>query len=80
MVETLDKYMLMLITMVFLNKHVKLILPRILNNSVALTFKNAKTASLHLELNQEIKVIAGLNQNTQFGKSMNMEQLQVLKK
>jgi hypothetical protein len=35
---------------------------------------------LHLAKNQVIKVIVGLNQNTQFGKLINMEELQELRK
>ena len=56
------------IKMVSLKKLVKHMLPKILINFLALTFKNAKIVHLQQELSQEIKEIVGLNQNIQFGK------------
>ena len=66
--------------MVFLRKHVKLIWLRTQNSSAALIFKNVRTVNLLQELNQEIKETVGLNKSTQFGKLMNMEPFQELKK
>lgn len=80
MVEILDKSMSMLITTVSPKKPVRLILPRILNNSVAQISKNAKTVPLQLEPNQETRVTAGLNLNIQYGKLMNTEPYQELRK
>lgn len=74
MVVIQDKFMFMDIKVVSLNKLVKLTLLKILNLLIALLFKNVKTVLLQLVQNQVIKVIAGLNQNIQFGKSINMEQ------
>lgn len=80
MVETLDKSMSTLITTVSLKKLVRLILPRILNNLVAQISKDVKIVLLQLELNQGIRVTAGLNPNIQFGKLMSMELFQELRK
>ena len=80
MVETLDKSMSTLITTVSLKKPVRLILPRILNNLVAQISKDVKIVLLQLELNQGIRVTAGLNPNIQFGKLMSMELFQELRK
>ena len=66
--------------MVSLRKHAKLILLRTQNSSAALIFKNVRTVDLLQELNQEIKETVGLNKSTQFGKLMNMEPFQELKK
>jgi len=54
--------------MVFQNKPVKLISLKIQINSLALIFKNVKIAPHQVEPNLEIKEIAGLSKNTQYGK------------
>jgi hypothetical protein len=63
-----EKFMLMLIDMVFQNKLVKHISLKTLIISVALTFKNAKIVHHLQEQNQETKETVGLNQNIQSGK------------
>jgi hypothetical protein len=66
--------------MVSQKKPVKLMQLKILITFPAQIYKDVKIVHLHLAKNQVIKVIVGLNQNTQFGKLINMEELQELKK
>ncbi len=80
MEEILDKFMHMLIKMVSQKKPVKLMQLKILITFPAQIYKDVKIVHLQLDKNQVIKVIVGLNQNTQFGKLINMEELQELKK
>ena len=68
----------MLRIMEFLRKAVRTILPRILINSVALTFRSVKTALIPKARNQETKETVGPLQSIQSGKSLRMDQSQEL--
>lgn len=59
----------------FLNKVAKIILLKILRNSLAPPSKNARIALIPRVKSLEIKEFVGLRLVTQFGKSLNMEQL-----
>lgn len=65
---TLEEFILLLKAMVSLKKIVKIIQQKIQIISHALPFKNVKIALIQKDKNQEIKVIAGLLQDTQSGK------------
>jgi hypothetical protein len=78
MEETLQVFTPLLRLMVFLRKVAKTIWPRILRNSVALPFKNAKTALIPRLKSLEIREIVGQLPNIPSGKSVNTVQFQVL--
>jgi hypothetical protein len=78
--ETQERFTPMLTKTVFQKKLAKHMLPKIPISSAVQTFKNAKTAHHHPELNPETKETVGLSQNIQFGKLLNTVEFQALTK